>query len=95
MIGVLLAEKAAELEPSWEEACAAASEIDALQTLELNVAERAIGIRAETLADVRGKLAIWRALGPGTEDLDMTSPRNRMILSIDADLERLVHASRS
>ena len=89
MIGTLLAEKAAELEPSWEQACAAAAEIETLQDLETSVAERAIAIRAESLATVRGKLAIWRALGPASDDDDMRSPRNRLILSVEADLERL------
>lgn len=95
MIGTLLAEKAAELEPSWEQACAAAAEIETLQNLEAAVAERAIAIRAESLETVRGKLAIWRALGPGSEDDDMRSPRNRLILSVEADLERLSLAPRA
>ena len=88
MIGMLLAEKAAELEPSWEQACAAAAEIETLQNLEVAVAERAVTIRAESLETVRGKLAIWRALGPASDD-EMRSPRNRLILSVEADLERL------
>jgi hypothetical protein len=88
-IEVLLAEKAGELEPSWEQACAAAAEIVALNQLEATVAERAIAVRAEDLKDVRAKLAIWRALAAGAEDGDMRSPRNRLILSIEADLERL------
>jgi hypothetical protein len=94
MIGTLLAEKAAELEPSWEQACAAAAEIETLQNLEAAVAERAIAIRAESLETVRGKLAIWRALGPASDDDDMRSPRNRLILSVEADLERLSLAPR-
>jgi hypothetical protein len=88
-IEVLLAEKAAELEPSWEQACAAAAEIATLQDLEATVAERAIAVRAESLKDVQAKLAIWRALAPGAEEGDMRTPRNRLILSIEADLERL------
>jgi hypothetical protein len=94
MIGTLLAEKAAELEPSWEQACATAAEIETLQNLEAAVAERAIAIRAESLETVRGKLAIWRALGPASDDDDMRSPRNRLILSVEADLERLSLAPR-
>ena len=35
MIETLLAEKAAELEPSWEQACAVAAEIETLQALEV------------------------------------------------------------
>jgi hypothetical protein len=91
-IEVLLGEKAAELEPSWEQACAAAAEIVTLQKLEATVAERAIGVRAESLGDVRAKLAIWRALAPGAEDGDMRTPRNRLVLSVEADLERLCRA---
>jgi hypothetical protein len=94
IIDGLLAEKAAELEPSWEQACAAAAEISTLQTLEATVAERAIAVRADCLEAVRAKLAIWRALAPGAEDGDMRSPRNRLILSIEADLERLSSAPR-
>lgn len=94
MIGMLLAEKAAELEPSWEQACAAAAEIETLQNLEVAVAERAVTIRAESLETVRGKLAIWRALGPASDD-EMRSPRNRLILSVEADLERLSLAPRA
>ena len=36
MIGALLEEKARELEPSWEQACAAAAEIGTLQELEVD-----------------------------------------------------------
>jgi hypothetical protein len=94
LIEALLTEKAAELEPSWQQACAAAAEITTLQTLEITVAERAIAVRAKTLAEVRAKLAIWRALAPGAQDGDMRTPRNRMILSIEADLERLSRTDR-
>jgi len=89
MIGSLLAEKASELEPAWDLTCAAAAEIETLLTLERTVAERAIAVRATSIDMVRGKLAIWRALGPDSEDCDMDSPRNRLILSIDEDLARL------
>ena len=89
MIGALLEEKARELEPSWEQACAAAAEIVTLQDLETSVAERAIGVRAESLDQVRSKLAIWRALAAGSEDGDLRSPQSRLVLSIEADLERL------
>jgi hypothetical protein len=92
LIETLLAEKAAELEPSWDQACAAAAEITTLQTLEATVAERAIAVPAGSLAEVRAKLAIWRALAPGAEDGDMRSPRNRLILSVEADIERLSRA---
>jgi hypothetical protein len=93
-IETLLAEKAAELEPSWEQACAAASEIITLQELEATVAERVIAVRAESLKDVRTKLAIWRALAPGAEEGDLRTQRNRLILSVEADLERLERTRR-
>jgi hypothetical protein len=89
MIGSLLEEKARELEPSWDQACAAAAEISTLQELEVSVAERTISVRAESLEQVRAKLAIWRALASGGEDGDLRSPQSRLILSIEADLERL------
>jgi hypothetical protein len=94
MIGALLEEKARELEPSWEQACAAAAEIATLQDLETSVAERAISVRAESLEQVRAKLAIWRALVSGGEDGDLRSPRSRLVLSIEADLERLSNRPR-
>src|SRR4051794_29115642 len=78
MIGALLHEKAAELEPSWDQAAAIAAEIDTLHTLEGAVAERAIATEAGDLDTVRSKLAIWRALGPGTDESDEQAPRNRL-----------------
>lgn len=89
MIEGLLEEKASELEPSWEAACAIANEIETLHALETVVAERVIAMPADTIDAVRGKLAIWRALGAGADDSDENSPRNRLILSVDADLERM------
>ena len=68
MIGTLLEEKATELEPSWEQACAVAAEIETLQALELAVAERAIALPADSIEAVRGKLAIWQALGPEADE---------------------------
>jgi hypothetical protein len=89
-IETLLADKAGELEPSWDQACAVAAEIETLQALETTVAERAIAIRAETLETVRGKLAIWRVLSPGTEDESAESPRNRLVASVVRDIDRLL-----
>ena len=91
MIEALLEEKAAELEPSWEQACAVAAEIETLQALEVAVAERAIAMRADSLEMMRGKLAIWRALAPDGDDGDMRSPRNRLILSVENDLEHMLN----
>jgi hypothetical protein len=90
MIEALLAEKAADLEPTWEQACAVAAEIETLQSLEAAVAERAIAIRAEDLATVGGKLAIWAALPPDADDADAGSLRNRLVLSVAADIDRLL-----
>ena len=95
IIDRLLAEKAADLEPSWEQACDVAAEIETLQALEAVVAERSIAVRAEDLGDVRAKLAIWRALADGAPDSDLSTPRNRLILSIEADLERLSFEARA
>lgn len=94
MIDRLLAEKAVELEPSWSKACASAAEIDTLQALEATVAERAIAVAAADLGAVRAKLAIWRALADGAPDDDPSTPRNRLILSVEADLERLSRKAR-
>ena len=89
MIGGLLEEKARELEPSWDQACTTAAEIATLQDLEVSVAERTIAVRAESIEQVRAKLAIWRALAAGGEDGDLRSPQSRLVLSVEADLERL------
>ncbi len=89
LIESLLAEKASEIEPTWELACAAATEVETLHALEAAVAERVIAIEADGLEAIRGKLAIWRALADGDEDGDPASLRNRLILSVAADLERL------
>lgn len=88
LFGGLLEEKARELEPSWEAACAAAAEIETLQVLETTVAERAIGMSARSMGEIRNKLAIWKSLAESSEE-DLTSPRNRLILSIEEDLARL------
>ena len=47
-------------------------------------------LSADSLETVRGKLALWRALAPGTEDESMASPRNRLVLSVETDIERLL-----
>ena len=54
----------------------------------------AIAVPADGLDGVRTKLAIWRALAAGAEDGDMRTPRNRLILSVEADLERLSRSPR-
>ncbi len=87
LIDGLLAEKAGELAPTWREACSDAAEIDTLQLLEATVVERGIAICASCIGDMRVKLEIWRGLAAGDADNDMSSPGNRMILSIVADLD--------
>jgi len=88
-LGILLGEKAVELEPSWSDALVDAAEIETLLALEVAVAERAIGIPAASLGDLRAKVAIWRALGEGGADAEPGAPRERLLLSIEADLGRL------
>ncbi len=88
-IGILLAEKAMELEPSWDEALAVAAEIETLFDLETAVAERAIATPAASLAEVLAKLAIWKALSDNTGDGGPDTVRDRLVLSVAADLERL------
>lgn len=94
MIDGLLAEKAAELDNSWTQACASAAEIDTLHALEAAVAERAIAVRAKDLSEMLAKLSIWRALASGDPDADLGTPRSRLVLSVEADLERFCHAMR-
>lgn len=90
MIEALLAEKATTFEQSWDEACSAAAEIETLHRLETTVAERAISVRAPTLSAVRGKLAIWRTLAQDADEPGFMSPADRLVLSIESDLERLL-----
>jgi len=99
MIEVLLAEKATEVEPSWNAAVAAAAEIETLQRLEGVVAERAIAVEAESLGDIFAKLEIWRALAEGAadaagEDAEGRSARDRLVLSVVSDVERLCRGAR-
>ena len=88
-IGLLLAEKAAELEPSWSEALAVAAEIETLLELEAAVAERAIAIPATSPEELRAKVGIWKALAAGSDDPDSESPHARLLLSIEADIHRI------
>lgn len=88
LINALLKEKAGDLEPSWEACCEAASEIETLQALERNVAERAIVTKADTLSGVRAKIAIWKVLSVEVDE-DMDGPRSQLILSVEDDLRRL------
>jgi hypothetical protein len=92
----LLTEKARENAPTWDEACVAASEVETLLALERAVAERVIGLRGDTIGTVIGKLMVWRALRPaGADDTAMLSLRDRLVLSLEADLIRLARAERA
>lgn len=88
LINALLEEKANDLEPNWEACCEAAAEVETLQALERDVAERAIATKADTLSGVRAKIAIWKVLSIEADE-DMDEPRNRLILSVEDDLGRL------
>lgn len=94
LIEGLLAEKADEVEADWPQALAAAAEIETLQGLEAAVAERAIGVPAGDLDDVCAKFEIWRALAQGAPEADMSLAHNRLVLSIEADILRLMLARR-
>lgn len=92
MLEGLLAEKAAELEPTWALSQASAAEIDIQLQLQEMIVERAIGLRAEAIEGVLAKLTIWRTLSDGAEGemrADAPPRLNRLILSIEADLIRL------
>jgi hypothetical protein len=92
----LLAEKAREHEPNWDEACAAAKEIETLQALATAVAERVIALRGQDLPAVLAKLALWRDLAPaGEDDACARDLRDRLILSVEADLVRLDRGRRA
>lgn len=96
MIDALLAEKATEVEPSWAQACAAAAEVETLQSLEAAVTEKAITMRARDLGDVRAKLEIWRALAASSSECDLyPSPRDRLVMSVESDLERIGRTPRA
>jgi len=90
LIQQLLGEKAAEHEPTWAQACASAAEIETLQGLEAAVVERAISLRVDNLDGVLTKFGIWRALvDDGTHGL-----RDRLVLSVEADIQSIVRRSR-
>jgi hypothetical protein len=88
-ITLLLAEKAVELDTTWNDSCLAAAEIETLLDLEATVIERAIGVRAASLVDVQTKLAIWRGASIAAQEDDTNSLRTRLIYSVEADLARL------
>jgi hypothetical protein len=89
----LLREKASEHEPDAAMAEIAATEIETLLGLESVVVERVVSVRARDLDAALAKLAVWRALAGGASDED-EGLRDRLVLSLEADLARLARASR-
>lgn len=89
----LLREKAQEHEPNWDLVEASGAEIETLQRLEATVVDQAVLLRADTLEAVLLKFEIWRGLGQAGEGADgdggKASPRDRLMLSAEADLVRL------
>lgn len=92
----LLAEKAREHETNWDEACVAAKEVETLQALATAVAERVIAMRGDDLPAVLAKLALWRDLAPaGEDDACARAQRDRLVLSVEADLVRLARGQQA
>jgi hypothetical protein len=93
LIDGLLAEKAMEHEAALAQVDESAAEIECLQVLEATVAERAISNRAGGLEEILAKLEIWRALAAGAEPSgehgDRGSQRDRLVLSVEADIVKL------
>lgn len=88
-IDEMLEEKARDLEETWDAACEASEELIALQALEVTVLERVISVGADTLADILTKFAIWHSLFAECEEAHSLSPFNRLLLSIERDIQRL------
>lgn len=98
MIAGLLADHASERQGSWSMAVEAASEVADLLALEEVVAERAISLRAENVESVLQKLRIWRRLDSDDGECDdedgRATVRDRLVLSVEADLTRMARAAR-
>lgn len=97
LIAGLLADHAMEHDVSWSMAVEASSSVADLLALEEIVAERAVSLRAETLEAILGKLRIWRRLDSSEESCDeedgRAGVRDRLVLSVEADLTRLARAA--
>ena len=98
MIAGLLADHATERQENWSSAVETASSIADLLALEETVGERAISLRAETVESVLQKLRIWRRFNSGDgscDDVDgRATVRDRLVLSVEADLTRIARAAR-
>jgi hypothetical protein len=89
-VAEILAEKAVEREPSWTLALGSAAEIDTLLELEAAIARKAAELPGRSLQAVLDKLAIWHLLARGDDDSDEHSLRRPLVLSVIADLQRIV-----
>ncbi|MDP5122359.1 MAG: hypothetical protein NWP84_00560 [Cyanobium sp. MAG_04] len=98
MIAGLLADHATERHESWSSAVESEKEIADLLALEEVVAERAVSLRAETVEAVLQKLRVWRRLDSGDGACDdedgRATVRDRLVLSVEADLTRMARAAR-
>ncbi len=82
-----LEEKANEFEGTLKRAESGADCIERLQLLELDVAEKAVSVRATTIDAVLLKFQIWRLIGTGGDDRGAEdSTRSRLAFSIERDL---------
>ena len=88
-ISVLMEEKALELQPDFDLEHASGVELETLHDLQRVVAGKALGVPASSLRDVLCKLAIWTALDGSTGEESEHCIRDRLIMSVRRDLERL------
>lgn len=98
-IQALLGEKACEYEQTWDQAVCAGVEVLDLHLLEEAVAERAATVPARCLGSVLEKLAIWRAMTASDGDRgdigEEPTARDRLVLSIEADIEALARRGKA
>jgi hypothetical protein len=92
LIDALLAEKAQEHEPEWALALAASAEVETLLRLQGAVVEKAAEVRGRTLWAVLTKLAIWQKLDPCEDEESAPSLRDRLVLSVRRDIERIARS---
>lgn len=90
MVSRLLSEKAREVEPDWALAEAAIAEIETLQMLETQVAEKVASLHAETLIDIQNKLVIWELLNSLGDDGEEESGLTQLVGSIKRDLDNIL-----
>ena len=66
-----------------------AAEIETLLELEAAVAERAIAIPATSPEELRGEGRHLEGARGGVDNPDFESPAHRLLLSIEADIDRI------